>query len=214
MSLRQILDDYRTWLMSIDAAFDRVRSANPGVVPCRGGCSQCCYALFAVPVIDGFLILEGLRRQGDEVLRQTLARCEALFRDFQREICAEAAIPFRIEPVGWKDFEKFAEQFQRPCPFLTDAGWCGVYEWRPKICRLAGTVFADPVSGTLLPDFCPTAADARERTGFRSAPMDLIALDLTMMEFRDLFREQTGGRIPSGHTFPAAGALEGAFISF
>lgn len=207
--LRDFLERYREWLAAIDAAFDRVRRAYPEAVPCHGGCSQCCYALFAVPAIDGYLIREGLRRMPGPASEPMMTRCGLLFDDFRSQICPEAVIPFRIETVGWKDFERMAERFQRCCPFLTETGWCGIYDWRPKICRLAGTVFRDPVTGLELPDFCPTAQAARERAGFRSAPMDLAALDAGMLDFIEEFQMLLGTNFIRGHTFPAAGVLEG-----
>lgn len=212
MSLSNLLDRYRQWLSSIDAVFDRVRDSHPDAIPCHGGCSRCCYALFAVPPIDGALILYGLQQMSKANSEPMITRCRDLFGDFQRNECPEAVIPFRVEPIGWKEFEGMAERFQRPCPFLTDTGWCGIYEWRPKICRLAGTVFRDPVSGIELPDFCPVALEARNATGFQSAPMDLAALDGEMLEFNDAFRQLVGDAAARGHTFPAAGVLEAFYL--
>lgn len=193
-------------LERIDAAFEDVQRNHSAAVPCRAGCSPCCYALFAVPVIDGFLLLEGIQQAG--ILQQIETVCQALFDDFARSVCHDAAIPFRVEMTGWKEFEAMAETFQRPCPFLTPRGLCGVYRWRPRICRLAGTVFTDPATGIELPDFCPMAAAAREHTGFSSAPLDLMGLDMAQMEYDDALRHTLNSRIPPGHTFPAAGLLE------
>lgn len=204
--LKKLLQDYRIMLEQIDTAFEDVRRSWPGAVPCRAGCSPCCYALFAIPVIDGFLLMEGLQQTGG--LQRTETVCRALFDDFTQSVCHDAAIPFRVEMTGWKEFETMAETFQRPCPFLTPRKQCGVYRWRPRICRLAGTVFTDPATGIELPDFCPLAAAARERTGFNSAPLDLMTMDMIQMEYDDALRHMLNGRIPPGHTFPAAGLLE------
>ncbi|MCD4652962.1 hypothetical protein K8T06_03405, partial [bacterium] len=140
------------------------------------------------------------------------------FAEFKESVCQEATIPFRVELVGWHEFGIMVETFRRICPFLTEDGWCGVYEWRPRICRLAGTVFKDPVTDVFLRDFCPLAEDARRRIGFESGSFDIVGMDAGLMEFREEFqvviRNEFGVELGSGHTFPVAGVLEAASRSF
>lgn len=210
--IKDLLTHYRQWLDGIDAAFDAARQAAPGAVPCHGGCSHCCYTLFAIPAMDGFLLWEGLQQQGQAVAQAALARCERLFLDFKAHACPSATIPFRVEHFGWTAFDAMVETFQRPCPFLTEDGWCGIYRWRPRICRLAGVVFKDLCSGIILEDFCPLASDARMETGFAWAPFDISGMDMQVMEFRQQFQavlqQERSIALPSGMTFPAAGVLE------
>lgn len=221
-----ILTRYRDWLHTIDDVFDRARRMHPDAVPCHAGCSHCCCALFAVPVIDGFLLWEGFRCRGPEVARNALKRCQLFWDTFTAETGVDTALPFRVETVGWREFDILVDGFARPCPFLTDSGECGIYDWRPRICRLAGTVFADPVTGTEIPDFCPLAEDARAATGFQPAPFDISGMDARMHDFREEFagavaavrhRNETAEHdglhtvsMHDGHTFPAAGVLEAA----
>jgi len=216
-----LLENYRHWLDKIDTAFNRVRMTYPEAVPCHAGCSHCCYALFAVPVIDGFLLWEGLRRENTAFTRNALDRCRSLWADFRHSYPEIPPLPFRVETVGWREFDVLVQGFARPCPFLTDTGACGIYTWRPRICRLAGTVFADPVTGSVIPDFCPLAESARKAAEFQSAPLDISAMDARMYEFREEFADAAAAvcrrsgspvtdRARDGHTFPAAGVLEAA----
>ncbi len=208
MLLNKLLHDYRIRLKRIDTIFDDVRRKHPNAVPCHAGCSQCCYALFAVPPIDGFLLLNELQSRSKDTYARAVNACKNLFEIFQRTVCTEASIPFRIEQIGWKEFESMAEMFCRPCPFLTANGHCGVYASRPRICRLAGTVFMNSETGITLPDFCDIAAAAREQTGFLPEEIDFHELDMMQMEFNDALRSCFNGVMSTGYTFPAAGVLE------
>ncbi|MBN1296843.1 hypothetical protein JXA80_08670 [bacterium] len=216
--IANILNAYQTWLTTIDAAFQSVKIARPAAIPCHAGCSACCYALFAVPLIDGFLVWRDIHRRPPDIARDLMDRCHRLVVDW---VAATAPDPppingvgFRIETIGWRVFDAMVDAFQRPCPFLTNAGLCCVYDGRPRICRLAGTVFVDPTSGVRLPDFCPTAEDARNNASFDAAPFPIAAMDGRLMEFQERFaaalESETGRRIRAGHTFPAAGVLEAA----
>ena len=216
--IADFLERYKNWLLKIDQKFDAVRAVYPAAVPCHGGCSQCCYSLFAIPAIDGFLLWQGIRssRSHDE-LTELLNSCKRLFSEFKADVFPEAAIPFRVEPIGWREFDELVDRFQRPCPFLTNKGWCGVYEWRPRICRLAGTVFADPVTGVVINDFCPLAIDARGKEGFKSAPFDVSGMDGQMQAFREefkyLLKSEYRHELRDGHTFPLAGVIEASRVS-
>jgi Fe-S-cluster containining protein len=206
--LNQLLHEYRIHLNRIDAVFDDVRRNYPDAVPCHAGCSQCCYALFAIPPIDGFLLLDELRLLPIKSFAETVTACKTLFESFRATVCPDATLPFRIEGIGWKEFESMAESFCQPCPFLTMNGYCGVYASRPRICRLAGTVFVHSKTGIQLPDYCDIAATARKKTGFLPREIDFHELDMIQMEFNDALRNCFHGAMSTGYTFPVAGILE------
>jgi len=207
-----LLKKYKAWLDSIDTAFDEVREAVPDAIPCHAGCSHCCYSLFAVPAIDGFLLWEGLMQQGQARSEKILTDCHSTFSEFKETTFSNAKIPFRIEAEGWTEFNVMVDKFQRPCPLLKKDGSCGIYAFRPRICRLAGTVFRDPATGYILKDYCPIAEESRNAAGFNWAAFNISEMDATLMEFKEVFQEtvrkELGLILPSGMTFPVAGILE------
>jgi Fe-S-cluster containining protein len=78
-------------------------------IQCRPGCSDCCHQSFRVSDIEGELLREGLDMLGEDERADILARA----RD-------------------WRPDERM------PCPVLSSAGECRLYEHRPRICRKYG----------------------------------------------------------------------------
>jgi uncharacterized protein len=78
-------------------------------IECRAGCSDCCHQTFRVSDVEGMYLREGL------------AQLEASKRD---DILARA--------------QSYTPDVREPCPVLSDAGTCRLYEHRPRICRKYG----------------------------------------------------------------------------
>jgi hypothetical protein len=95
-----------------------LRLAAPLAFACREGCHSCCYLKVSVTPPEVFLIVEHLARTASTAERARIARRAA-------ELAADPRI--------FSEYEKPAARL--PCPLLSDAGACSVYEARPLACR-------------------------------------------------------------------------------
>jgi Fe-S-cluster containining protein len=118
--------------------FDRAKAALSDELPCRQGCFHCCVGLFSVTILDRREIRRGLCSVAvDERLRiERLA-------GRQVALLSEATARLQRHPFidDWPDEEtdRLMEHFDRlPCPALKSDGSCGLYAFRPLVCRSMG----------------------------------------------------------------------------
>jgi Fe-S-cluster containining protein len=125
----------------VDASLaDAARRAGPHLV-CRPGCTQCCYGVFRINMLDAARL-----RAGMETLRATDPSAAEAIADRARAWLAEFGAAFPGDPAtgilgtSAEDGEKFEEYANdAPCPALDLAtGLCSVYAWRPMTCRVFG----------------------------------------------------------------------------
>lgn len=118
--------------------FDRANAALLGHLPCTEGCSHCCIGLFFVTILDRQQIQQGLRTLPDEsrkrIERKAVEQVTAL-------TTAESAL--RTSPYidHWPEarVDRLIEQFDTwACPALEQDGACGLYAFRPLVCRSMG----------------------------------------------------------------------------
>ncbi|GEM_PF-4212573 len=167
---------------------------------------MCCSAFFAVRWCDGALMAEGILSGSTDEKNGIIDRCRSIVQNLG-DGCGVTG-RFRIESIGWNRFERFIAGTSLRCPVLTDDGACGIHAFRPRICRLAGTIFRDPGSGIELDDFCEIAMEARRNPRFTPPEFPLDESLLRAIEFDDAMRRKAGEEIPAGFTIPAAGILE------
>lgn len=118
--------------------FDRAHAALLGTLPCTQGCAHCCIGLFPVTTLDRQEIQRGLRTLSSEH-RKRIERTAAE----QISTLAVAAPRLRtnrfIDQWAEKDIDRLIERFDTwPCPALEQDGRCGLYEFRPLVCRSMG----------------------------------------------------------------------------
>ncbi len=110
----------RTAAAAVVLAEDLARlSPARGEWACERGCSWCCHQWVSVTPAEAIGIAESLREAFPDEwmprLRGLLAsRCERI-----------------ATMTGFADYERA----QLPCAFLAGDGACGIYEWRPVMCR-------------------------------------------------------------------------------
>ena len=121
-----------------DRWFQRATAALLGEVPCRLGCTSCCIGPFPITILDVQILQEGLaglpadhrQRIEQRAIEQTTAMETAFPQLTQTNLLDE-----------WSDQEidRLATEFhQHPCPALEADGGCGVYGYRPLVCRSMG----------------------------------------------------------------------------
>lgn len=105
----------RLHLTILDRDIDGLVGVHPRSIECRPGCSECCQQTFGVSEIEGQLLVEGLRAAPEAIRRGIVERARAYRRD------TRAA-----------------------CPVLDSDGRCGLYGYRPRICRKYGVPLWHP----------------------------------------------------------------------
>ncbi len=128
---------YEELLAKANAAFEQVKIQHPDCVTCRVGCSDCCYALFDLTLIEALYVNHHFNRnfEGKEKKRLIEKANEA-------DRCV-----YKIKRKVFKDFEsgksqddiltEMAQERVR-CPLLNEQDKCDLYEYRPVTCRLYG----------------------------------------------------------------------------
>ncbi len=135
---RRAAGDYRRLLSTLDQWFAKAQSRHPGVIPCRGGCSACCYGPFDISAADAELVTEAVRALPEDERREVGLRArEALAR--MQELAPRWEAPWDIAALGEDAFDRLAEAMAgAPCPLLDDSGRCRIYADRPLVCRMMG----------------------------------------------------------------------------
>ncbi|HKN86128.1 MAG TPA: YkgJ family cysteine cluster protein [Nitrospiraceae bacterium] len=118
--------------------FQRGQAALLESLPCRPGCTRCCYGPFAITLLDQLELQQGLQALSPPIQSDIHARAQS-----QMETMEEAFPRLRQSPYidEWKERElddlvtRFSEL---PCPALDSDGRCLVYTSRPLTCRMMG----------------------------------------------------------------------------
>ena len=118
--------------------FQRGQAALLESLPCRQGCTRCCYGPFAITLLDQLELQQGLQTLPSQSQ-------ENIHRRAQSQVTTmEAAFPrLRQSPYldEWRESElddlvtRFSDL---PCPALDSDGRCLVYASRPITCRMMG----------------------------------------------------------------------------
>jgi Fe-S-cluster containining protein len=147
-------ESWQDALERLDQWFADVRARLPGVIPCRPGCSACCYGPFDISVADALLLREGLAGLPTADREEVRKRARALFTRM-REQTPDWEAPWDVAQLGEDRFDVLADRFSaEPCPLLDPNGHCRVYTYRPLVCRLIGLPMMT-AGGLALENACP-----------------------------------------------------------
>jgi len=128
---------YEEIVGAADAVFERVKKEHPERVTCKQECSDCCYALFDLSLIEGLYINYHFNKKFKGKERGRLIdKLNRADRDVHR-IKKKA---YRDFTAGKKEADilmDIAEKRIR-CPLLNEQNLCDMYEYRPITCRLYG----------------------------------------------------------------------------
>lgn len=128
---------YEAIVEMAEGIFQRVKSENEAHVNCKVGCSDCCFALFDLTLIEAMYLNYHARKQ---------------FKGKMREEMIEGAnradrMIYKVKRNAYKSFEKGENEVKIlaeigaervRCPLLNKADQCDLYENRPITCRLYG----------------------------------------------------------------------------
>lgn len=137
LDLKKHFVQYEALVQVVDGVFDRVKQEFPKEVFCREKCSDCCYAIFDMPLIEAlylksrFLEKFSGKARNDlmEIADKTDRALVKLKRDAYKKVQKGAD---QLEIVGRMSQERVR------CPLLGTDDLCVLYEFRPITCRIYG----------------------------------------------------------------------------
>jgi Fe-S-cluster containining protein len=128
---------YENLAQEVDTLFQRVRQSCPQEVTCYLGCSECCYAMFDLTLVEAMYINQKFQEQlPADVQEEILERADQADRQahrIKRQI-------YRSQQKG-KDTDSILDEVGRQrlrCPLLSQQEQCLLYTYRPITCRLYG----------------------------------------------------------------------------
>ena len=137
LDLNEHFVKYEALVQVVDGVFNRVKQEYPKEVFCREKCSDCCYAIFDMTLIealylkDKFLSSFSGKPKNDilEIADKTDRALTKMKRDAFREVkSGEDQI---------KVIAKMSQDRVR-CPLLGENNLCQMYDFRPITCRVYG----------------------------------------------------------------------------
>ncbi len=137
MNLKEHFVKYEALVHMADAVFERVKKDFPKEVFCREKCSDCCYAIFDLTLIEALYLNDKFlkkftgKEKNDliEIAGKTDRALTKMKRDAYKEVENGAN---ELEIVG-----KMSQERVR-CPLLGENDLCVMYEHRPITCRVYG----------------------------------------------------------------------------
>lgn len=128
---------YESLAKAADDVFEKVKSQYPACVRCQVECTECCYALFDLSLIEAIYINHRFLTELDEKKRTAiLEKANTVDRQVHR-IKRNAFKAFESGRGEDKILEDMALEKIR-CPLLNDQDCCDLYAYRPITCRLYG----------------------------------------------------------------------------
>jgi Fe-S-cluster containining protein len=137
LDLKEHFVKYEALVQMVDAVFDRVKKEYPKEVFCREKCSDCCYAIFDLTLIEALYLKDKVLKKFNgkekndlmEIADKTDRALTKMKRDAYKQIKNGAD---ELEIVG-----KMSQERVR-CPLLGENNLCLLYEFRPITCRVYG----------------------------------------------------------------------------
>lgn len=135
---QDLLASYRILLGEIEAWFQRGVAVHRDRVNCRPGCTLCCHGLFDISPLDSGLAAAGFQAAPEDV-RKILGEAAALQLGLIRRVAPDWDAPWVLSAIGPDRFDDLCDRLgPTPCPALSPAGLCLIYDHRPLVCRLHG----------------------------------------------------------------------------
>ncbi|BCS87897.1 YkgJ family cysteine cluster protein [Pseudodesulfovibrio sediminis] len=137
LDFTEYFQNYEAVVAEVDAVFKKFENEMGDLVKCGKGCSDCCYALFDVTLVEGMYINAKFNEKFSGLERsQILSRADAA----DRQIHKLKRKVFKASQAGQPTNEILMEvaRARVRCPLLDENDLCSIYENRPITCRLYG----------------------------------------------------------------------------
>jgi Fe-S-cluster containining protein len=137
MDMMLFFQKYEAMVKKVDTIFSMMKEKYPEEVRCAPGCTNCCYALFDLTLIEAIYVSHHFRQIFSDDKREALLE-KANKADRQTYKIKKAA--FKAKQQG-KDEEAIIADVAKErvrCALLNDDTLCEFYEFRPIACRVDG----------------------------------------------------------------------------
>lgn len=137
LNFTQYFDKYEIIVAIADVFFDKVKESHPECVKCKTNCSDCCYALFDLTLIEALYINNKIKEKFESEERGRLE---------EKANTADRAV-FKLKKKAYDSFKSGKSEDEIltdlatkkiRCPLLNEEDRCDLYEFRPITCRLYG----------------------------------------------------------------------------
>ena len=137
IDLKPYFDKYETLVEKAEGAFDRVKASHAECVKCEEKCSDCCFALFDLTLIEALYLHHKFNEKFEGSARVELVE-KANRAD--RRIYKIKRNAFKELQAGGNEGELLAQMaLERVrCPLLSEKDLCDLYDNRPLTCRFYG----------------------------------------------------------------------------
>ena len=212
--MQEILERYAVLLGEVDDWFAQCLQRHTDRIVCGQRCSACCRGLFDITLLDALYLREGFDRLPEAVQSGVRLKAGARLAGITARWPAFIA-PWILNHIPEAEWDAIMpEDDETPCPLLSEAGDCLVYDHRPMTCRLNGIPLIDTSGEELFDDWCTlnfTDDDPLAFEDLRHPFNDLFAQELLL--FRELTRRLMGEAVSELDTIiPAAVFLDGEMI--
>ncbi|MCP3872378.1 MAG: YkgJ family cysteine cluster protein [Desulfobacteraceae bacterium] len=137
LDLKEHFVKYEALVQMVDAVFDRVKSEYPKEVFCREKCSDCCYAIFDLTLIEALYLKDKFNNKFEGKVKndliETADKTDRVLVKMKRDAFKEVKNGANeLDVIG-----KMSQERVR-CPLLGEDNLCVMYENRPITCRVYG----------------------------------------------------------------------------
>jgi len=137
LDLKEHFVKYEALVHMVDGVFERVKKEYPKEVFCRKKCSDCCYAIFDLTLIEALYLkdkfLKKFTGREKNSLTEIAGKTDRVLTKMKRNAYKEVKSGANeLEILG-----KMSQERVR-CPLLGKDDLCVMYEHRPITCRVYG----------------------------------------------------------------------------
>ena len=137
LNLKEHFVKYEALVQIVDGVFDRVKKEYPKEVFCREKCSDCCYAIFDLTLIEALYLNDKFSQTFSGKLKNNLVEIAG---KTDRVLVKMKRNAYKEVKKGTDELEIVAKMSQERirCPLLGEDNLCVMYEHRPITCRIYG----------------------------------------------------------------------------
>lgn len=133
MKPAQLFRNYEFLVDKADRAFQRMQKEHGSCIKCERHCSDCCYALFGLFLIEAGYLKQQFDQLRREEIKAALLRCNKAERDLKR---LEKMLEAHEDDPNMQAYTLARERIR--CPLLEENEGCILYPYRPITCRVYG----------------------------------------------------------------------------
>jgi len=137
LDLKEHFVKYEALVHIVDGVFERVKKEYPKEVFCRKKCSDCCYAIFDLTLIEALYLNDKFLKKFSGMEKNSLIE---IADKTDRVLVKMKRNAYREVKNGADQLEIVAKMSQERvrCPLLGKDDLCVMYEHRPITCRVYG----------------------------------------------------------------------------